>query len=62
MKSKLDIEADRLCDAYFEKFGEPYPLGNQHSLSVEDMFKEIKNALETGRKVVLPKRNKDCVY
>ena len=62
MKTDLDRKADELCNAYYEKFGEQYPLGNQHGLSVEKMFAEIEEALRTGVPVKVPKPKKNVLY
>lgn len=62
MKNDIDRKADELCAAYYEKFGTPYPLGNMHSVTVDEMFAEIETALKTGKPVKVGKPKRGVLY
>jgi len=46
MKSKKEIEFDKLCDEYKEKFGVPFPVMITARFDIDEKIAELKNCLD----------------
>ena len=61
-KSREEQEFDALNSEYAKMFGEPYAFYEGFSASWDEVLKDIKNCLATGKPQKAPDYDENCVY
>ena len=62
MKTQEEIEFDNLLDEYFEKFGTDYPIDRTSLMTTEEIMRDVRKCIDTGKKKPEPKYRKGLIY